>query len=74
MQAWETIDREEAQQETPQFWKDDIHDRILYIFQKVDTFNINSNVEITRDDWSISCHYMWKEQTRGSWLERIQMN
>ena len=58
-QARETIDREESKQETARFWKDDIHDRTLYIFQKVDTFIINSYVQITSDDWSISRHYMW---------------
>ena len=58
-QAQETIDREESKQETPRFWKDDIHDRILYLFQNVDTFDITSYEQITSDDSSISCHHNW---------------
>ena len=73
--ARETIDQKKtSKQKTSQFWKDDIHDRILYKFQKNDTFNIDSYVQITSNDWSISCHVVWREQTRGSWLERIRMN
>ena len=60
----ETIDQKESKLETSQFWKDDIHDRILYIFQKVDSSDINLFVQITRDDWSMSRHSCGKSKQK----------
>ena len=57
--ARKTIDWKESRQETSQILKDNIHDRILYIFQKDNSFNINLFVQIKGDDLSISCSYIW---------------